>query len=268
MRDVNNDISKTVDLFFYSQSDCYQPMFFSSNENLDELFSNIDIKDKEVLTVLGSGDHAFNFLSRGAKAVDVFDKNKLTFYYFYLRMWIMKYYNTYYPTIPMSKDYILKLLSIINIKNEDEEAAVLYWEGVCKHYGIWDFFELFQYCNDELLKNQVDDLNSLIKIINNYEFNYYDVDITKKVNIPKKYDIICTSNIAEWIEMKGHSYNQYMLNLDKSLKKDGIILSSHLIPGQNSIREKDVFSSSFLYKELPKTNEDDRISFGYTYVRK
>ena len=59
-----------------------------------------------------------------------------------------------------------------------------------------------------------------------------------------------------------------MLNLDKSLKKDGIILSSHLIPGQNSIREKDIFSSSFLYKELPKTNEDDRISFGYTYVRK
>ena len=36
--------------------DNYDKLYYSTNENLDELFKYIDVKDKDVLTVLSSSD--------------------------------------------------------------------------------------------------------------------------------------------------------------------------------------------------------------------
>lgn len=47
--------------------------------------------------MLGSGDQAFHFLNRDAKSVDVFDINRLSIYYYYLRIWLIKYMNEFYP---------------------------------------------------------------------------------------------------------------------------------------------------------------------------
>ena len=48
-------------------------------------------------TVLASGDQAFYFYDNGAKKVDLFDINKLSIYYYYLRVWIIKYLGRFYP---------------------------------------------------------------------------------------------------------------------------------------------------------------------------
>ena len=55
----------------------YGKVDFHSNERLKDIFNNVDVKDKRVLTVLASGDHVFYAYDNGAKSVECFDINKL-----------------------------------------------------------------------------------------------------------------------------------------------------------------------------------------------
>ena len=56
----------------------HAPVFLFTNENISGYLSQMnDVADKNVLTVTGSGDHAFECLVRGAKRVDTFDVNYL-----------------------------------------------------------------------------------------------------------------------------------------------------------------------------------------------
>lgn len=68
----------------------------SSNEPLFELFSKVSVENKEVLAVLSSGDHYFYADKFGAKSVDAFDINPLTYYYSKLREYWMCIYHQFY----------------------------------------------------------------------------------------------------------------------------------------------------------------------------
>ena len=59
--------------------------YFSTNESL-KYIKSFDIKDKDVLTVCGSGDQAFISLINGAKKVDAFDNNPLQYYILELKI--------------------------------------------------------------------------------------------------------------------------------------------------------------------------------------
>ena len=77
----------------HEYDDRYATIYFHSNERSKEIFSEINVKNKDVLTVLGSGDQAFYLYDNGAKSVDMFDKNKLAIYYYYLRTWVIVYFD-------------------------------------------------------------------------------------------------------------------------------------------------------------------------------
>ena len=96
---VDVDFKMTEKLLNNVSVDGYGKIYFSSNEDLKTIFSNFDFKDKDVLTVAGSGDQAFYSYNDDAKKVDLFDKNKLTIYYYYLRKWIISYYDMFYPEL-------------------------------------------------------------------------------------------------------------------------------------------------------------------------
>ncbi len=56
----------------------HAPVFLFTNENIPGYLSQMNnVANKNVLTVTGSGDHAFECLVRGAKRVDTFDVNYL-----------------------------------------------------------------------------------------------------------------------------------------------------------------------------------------------
>ena len=55
-------------------------LYFNSNEMLNDLFSLVDVDNKDVLCVVGSGDQAFHCYQNGAKHVDLFDRNKFSIY--------------------------------------------------------------------------------------------------------------------------------------------------------------------------------------------
>ena len=94
--DYVNDIEKTRELLSGKRNINYSKIYSSSNEELDLIVSRFDFSGRSVLSVIGSGDQAFSFYNAGVTHIDLFDINKLTIYYFYLRIWAIKYLNLLY----------------------------------------------------------------------------------------------------------------------------------------------------------------------------
>ena len=72
--------------------DYYDRLYFSSNERLEDIFSYFDFKNKDILSVIGSGDQAISFYLNDVNKVDLFDINRLAIYYYYIRIWAMYNY--------------------------------------------------------------------------------------------------------------------------------------------------------------------------------
>lgn len=106
----------------------YGKVYFHSNERLRDIFNDVDVKDKDVLTVLASGDHVFYAYNNGARSVDCFDINKLTIHYYYLRKWVINYMNSFYPK-ELNMDYIRKLLRHVKANTPEEKASLRFWRA-------------------------------------------------------------------------------------------------------------------------------------------
>ena len=60
----------------------YNKFYKMTNENQLSLWKNFELSsDKQVLTVLSSGDQMFNLINKGVTDIDTFDINRLTEYY-------------------------------------------------------------------------------------------------------------------------------------------------------------------------------------------
>lgn len=119
------------------------------------------------------------------------------------------------------------------------------------------------------LNNNIKDIRGISERINNDNINFYNLDISKKVNIGKKYDVIFTSNIADYIKHDYDSYRLYRNNLDRLLAKDGKIVCSNVLRGRASYHEREVFEERFDLEYLPRiTVKSFEGSPGYVYTRK
>ena len=141
MTDVENDVNETFNLDEYSRNTFgkYSSVYPYTNENLDLLFSHLDVSGKNVLSVAASGDQSFYAYHNGASNVDIFDINCLTKYYYYLRIWVIKYFNYFYledfeisKREEYSNKYFEILLSIVEPSTKDEMDAYNYWKRVLK----------------------------------------------------------------------------------------------------------------------------------------
>ena len=229
------DISKT-DYLLRSKSGGYTRMYFNSNENLRRILSNFDVKDKNVLSVLGSGDQAFHFYNRGARNVDVFDKNRLAILYFYLRIWFIKYENIYYPPLRMNKSIIKRLLDKVEPKDVNELDAFNYWHMYLDYFDDHDTKWLFHPTNPGIGYNRIDDLN---RIKTDYIFN--------------------------------NDYDSYLENLDSLLSDDGIIVSTNVLYRYPHYKEVKKFIPRFVFSPMPKYYDSDKKEFvspGYVYKKR
>ena len=107
-------------------------IYFETNEDLDKLLRKVNFTDKDVLSVLSSSDQLFKINSLNIKSIDTFDKNILTYYYFFIRMWTIKYMKELYPTGLILNDYewIEELLLSINPESIEEKDALFFWKSL------------------------------------------------------------------------------------------------------------------------------------------
>lgn len=250
---------------FSKISQCYQ----FTNEQLDDYYSQIDLKDKDVLTVCGSGDQVICALLNGAKKVDTFDSNKLTYYYLFLKISAIKGLDyieflklmNLYCRNSNRKEYYKKIRDLI-----PKEDVKLFWDEFFQekkdlfpaffigghnnknftHYNEIENVSLNENKNRLLYLNETEFQKVKSKLDNNNihfeNINIFDI----RTHFNSTYDFINCSNIASYITDKNNLINLFKDIINNNLNQNGVILLNYY---WSLINEKN--SDSCLYfKEL------------------
>lgn len=237
----------------------YYKVYFSTNEKLDLLLDSIDFKDKEVLSVLASTDQYLKIKKLGAKKVETFDINILTYYYCFIRLWSIKYFGMLYPVFIVENDYdkFNDLLSKVDASSDDEKKALCFWKKLLNNKV--DFSKMFHFYKKNLLS---DDAESFMEIAKE-KVDFSKFDLTKKQKFNKKYDIVFISNILEWTNGDCVSTSKIENNLLSLLRDNGVVLCSKLnyVFEYNDLHEQSVFMDNFEYCDLGE-------NVGYSFVKK
>ena len=269
----------------------YQKIFMSTNENIKDCLNLIDFKNKyKALSVMASGDHTFNLITKNIFDVDTFDTNMLTEYYVLgiKRSMIIKY--TY-------KEYIekYKLFTNMNASLEDITGTLydllplmdmkyrLFWEKVVdfnymiqkdKQNKINLFYMIFVNLNhiDFLIKNnnylssekEYNNLkNNILK--SNIRFNNVNAINLSDFYKNNRYDIVLLSNILDYFGKEYKKINKvfnykellkYEDSIFNIMNRDCILFLKYIINfSKSNFVRNSVFMDSFI-----KTSEFTRES--------
>lgn len=251
----------------------YDKIYFQSNEYLNPLFQNFSVEGKDVFSVLASGDQMFLSYQEGAKSVDTFDINQLTYYYYYLRKWSILYFNEYYPPAKelfQSHQFLFDVFKKSDLFDEEDQDALNFWKEYTSNTLGYQNEELF-YFSTNAGSNEIRDLTRLKEILKKNPLSFQPIDISKEFSITKKYDVIILSNILEYLYFMDTDFNQLKSNLNSLLKDDGVIICSHFMHRVGL--EKDQFRDTFDYHEFPYYRKKSIIKnldspLGYSYTKK
>lgn len=272
MKPLDIDILETKLIMRYrageSNEATHNRIYFGANEDLKKIFSNFQLCDKDVLSVVGSGDQAFHLYNLGVSKLNLFDINVLSYYYFYLRMWVIKYMGSYYPEFNFNKKYVLDILKHVSPISEEEKYIYDYWLRYSNELlDLYSSDRLFIGDDKDLISsNDISDTSEIIRRIEISSFSFYRANIATNDEIEGKYDFIYISNIPDYVNtMDGVVL--FRDNLYKLLKDDGIVCCSSVIKGKEiSLVQEVVFEELFDYSSL--VDKSDGIMYGYCYTKK
>ena len=265
---VRDDVKDTIEYLNTNNVDGCGRIYQTSNEEIEELYSNIDFNNKKVLSVLASGDQPLMAYLNGAKKVDLFDINKLTLHYYFIRLWTLKYLHTFYPEPFLCKEYVSSLLKLVKPESDLEEESINYWKsliGILKDYEFIMLFFSIGTCI-QLDKDRIDKLTS---IITKEKPTFHNIDISKEIDLNDKYDVIITSNIVDWLCADGRNIRLYKDNIDRLLNSNGVVLCSNLGNDIPMPCERYLFEENFDYYEIHGISDGsfDYVP-GYKYVKR
>ena len=214
----------------------FTPLFRFSNENINAYYKLYNFTNKNVLTVCGSSEQYLSALSLGAKKVDVFDINKLTYYYLMLKIAAIisiekdEYLNFLDPTTTTkTQKNIYKI-----IRNELKNIHVKnFWDNIFQH----DYF------NSLFLNNNKKYAEDMFPYLQDKNYNYLRQKLSKTTvsfkNIPidkipeeyhSKYDYINLSNIIDYIDTPNEIIKTYSQIFENMLNKNGICILEYQWP--------------------------------------
>lgn len=270
MLNYKSDLENTYSIINNDYTDGYDKLYFSSNEDLRGIFNEMDFTGKKVLTVLSSGDQVFHFYNHNATDVDLFDKNKLTLYFYYLRIWIIEINNKYSLPDATNNIYIERLLKRVRPKTEEEYNAYNYWKEYIKKYH----FDRYSIHRLEVEKpNRKSPIDNLDKIKSNTKLrniNFYNIDIARdNLSLNKKYDVIYVSNIVDWLCFDQKLYRSLANNLYNLVEDDGFIICADLgKTGEPGIIEAEEMLKKYELFDLPGLEFGQISKPGYCYRKK
>ena len=271
---LQNDIRYAESILNNECKDKFRKVYTNTNENLSLLFGKIDLQDRNILTVLSSSDYLYMSYLFGAKNVDCFDINPLTFRYYYLRKWMIE--NGKIDIGFCSYEEILKIL--MNVKPGDsieEKESLLFWQEIIPKMGENGFYnhQFFITIFNPFNNFYSDKLGDLSKILSSINPRFYSFDIRGKtpINLGRKYDTIFLSNSIDYYR-DGESIQAIIHNLYPYVSEQGKIICAH-IPQEateNYLQvldfERKFFEQAFDFKMIT-TDEDERIKY-YQYTKK
>ena len=266
---INNNIKNKI----YDENN---KIYVYTNENLKEIFDKYDVKGKRVLTVLASSDQLLSCLYMDAKEVDTFDRSYVTFYYYYLRKWLIEFQDKLYPSQKFLYDndfFLYRLIYSIYPTCEEEKKAKLFWLNYLEtnDYKASKYLFESRYCKgDTPFDNDIMTIKSKLP----EHINFYCMDFFNRVNLDKKYDVIILSNMLEY-ENSTQKKIIVRENLEKLLDNNGIVICSYKVTNKISnlhLSEKDILTRNklvldkeFSYYE-PIIGQELELAYSYKKV--
>lgn len=251
----------------------FDPSYLWTNEDM-KLYPKENLKEKNILTITSSGDHALNAILNGGIMIDSFDVNIFSKYVSALKIAMIKKYGYY--------DFFKRMDWIENMESLNFNSKENIIDSIREYlshdeYLFWSTFEYLRINNKvnfndvinvygSLKKNAYTDAFSYNKLKRNLKkakITYYDsdiMDIEKSVN--KKYDRVFLSNVLEYVLASNgprfvNNYNDAMIKLDKILLPSSIIYGYDFNDISRYIDNMPV-SLSYAYKEVLCTRKGVR----------
>lgn len=244
----------------YKKSYEFSRVYPFTNENLMEYSRIYDFKDKDVLSVVGSGDQYFSSLIFGARSVQLFDINSTTNYIFALKFFSIRTLS--YEEF--KKFFVESKLDDINLYNKVKLELPT---------DVRKFFD-YVLLNGRKLSSLIFPI-SLNSAPINYNTNrvvpYFDretyyllQEILKKIDFPKIYnsslndlylilngqfDVMLFSNIFLYLNMDVKSYKEFLKSYLKLLRSSGVI-QAHYAWTENEVSINEFISNGFVCDEI------------------
>lgn len=271
----------------------YQKFYYCTNENISEYLNLVDFNGKDsALSVMASGDHTFNLITRGITNIDTFDTNELTDYYVLgLRRAIILKYDY--------KDFRYITISFLRSNQISVEELTEFIKGLLlymdKKYRIfWEQVIDFNYKIQREYQTNINLFllisvkNSLVPEFNNYLMNEDNYNLLRKglsnanitfkyanaANLAQefegKYDFILLSNILDYFfKCWGESWKyekllEYERDLENIMNDDGVIFLKYIMSYvKSSVSRERIFPNSGTRKSDLITEEVHKISVPY-----
>lgn len=223
----------------YATSDdtfnAYSPTYVFTTENLNGYYDHLDFHDKSVLTVVGSGDHIFEAILRGAKKIDAFDISGFAILFYYLKkaaIETLEYEEFVYFFLGQNLSF--KRKSYDKIRTHLEPNASKFWDAIYDNCRADVIIEsgIFREIEPIFIKNPLDkarilsgmssylnenNYNKLRSLISDCEVNCYIRDFYNLEEIMQNYDYMFFSNIIQFSETLAKfekKVEQYINNLN------------------------------------------------------
>ncbi len=221
-------------------------LYIYGTENISKYYSKIDLKNKTVLTIAGSGDQAINAYYFDAKEVVCFDINKLSKHILFLKIEAIKNIDysdfvNYFGNgkINTSLDYNIYNKFKYKLPKDTKQFfddAYSYFKNDGEKLFASDLFlkrELYlkekNLCAQNYYLRSEKNYLLLKKRLENKKITFINADILNLCKkITKKFDVINISNIPNFIfRYLNYDYNKLkdlFLELSSLLNKNGVIL--------------------------------------------
>lgn len=183
-------------------------IYIFSNENLNNLFSKIDVKDKNVLTVGSSGDQALNAIFHRAKNVTLADLNFITPLFVKFKIAAIKelsfleftkLFTHFESSFFENHKYYAKFSHLLDSKTR------LFWDTLmldADPNSLYNYFTDISYNTKSSFYNNEKDFFKLKKILkeSNFSLDYIFAPIEEfHKHTTQKFDLIMLSNIHSYI---------------------------------------------------------------------
>lgn len=234
--------------------DGYSKIYYQANENLID-YLDVDFQDKDVLSVLASSDQVLTAKYLDAKKTDSFDYNRLTYYYYYLRIWSIKYMNKLYPLILNGNDWLKELLKLVKPTTEGEHQAFDFWKKhVVQHTNLFNlFYDIDAQPEGKTLYTHPEELKDYL----DPNLTFFHLNLFEQFKLNTTYDILLISNILDWARGDQTRLQIAHDNIGRLLNKDGIVICSNLV--NRSLKPEIEVFSDYEFNQVGRT---------YTYQKK
>lgn len=256
------------------------PMYIYATEMVSNYYRILNIKNKRVLSIVGSGDQIINAYFFGAKEVVGFDINKYTF--FMLDLKISAIFNLTYSEFInfFGKDLNTGTFSFAlynKFKKDLPRDTKIFFDKLYRNfsYNGKKLIKSNHFRQRQTIKSLAVDTNIYLKNENSYikcreimqnknlQFLELDLnDILTNKNLKGKFDIINLSNVLNYLT--GNTEEKYILKvligitkkISKRIKKEGLFFSYSYSPWLYDFTGRQIPPASILkiISEIKKVN--------------